>query len=273
MCPLLREVLEDGLRQYGGSLFSKKMNLWRLIDLTTPTTGRIHEAKTKAQLGLSSTVDWIEKFNAFIYHLLKYVHQGCRASSLFLSLSFSIHELAAWLTHFVSHRVMLATHYESWAFILVHGDNDLFERVTNQLEKLSPLPFRLKYTHSSHVIPASRATAAAATAANQRPSSLLPKRFNVRAWLRDRKTQIKISPREPQAPSASSSSTSSSSISKVPSLSTLHPPPPPPVKSIPSASAKHASTVLPSAPLPPPNVSLRRKIGSIPVPKRNQTVH
>ena len=183
--------------------------------------------------------------------------------------SFSIHELAGWLTQFVSHRTTLSTHYESWAFILVHGDNDLFERVTNQLEKLSPLPFRLKYTHSSHVIPPSRATTTATTAAaNQRASSLLPKRFNVRAWLRDRKTQIKISPKEPQAPSASSSSTSSSSISKAPSLSTIHPPAP--VKSIPSASAKHTSTVVPP---PPPNVSLRRKLGSIPVPKRNQTVH
>lgn len=71
LCPLLREVLEDGLRQYSGSLFSKKVNLWRLIDLTTPTTGRYNEAKVKAQLGLSSTVDWTEKFNGFIYHLLK----------------------------------------------------------------------------------------------------------------------------------------------------------------------------------------------------------
>lgn len=71
LCPILREVLEDGLRQYSGSLFSRKINLWRLIDLTTPSTGRFHEAKMKAQLGLSSTVDWSEKFNAFIYQLLK----------------------------------------------------------------------------------------------------------------------------------------------------------------------------------------------------------
>jgi hypothetical protein len=67
----LREVLEDGLRQNGGNLFSKKVNLWRLIDLTTPATGRFNEAKLKAQLGLSSTVEWTEKFNAFIYQLLK----------------------------------------------------------------------------------------------------------------------------------------------------------------------------------------------------------
>jgi hypothetical protein len=71
LCPLLRELLEDGLRQYSGSIFSKKINLWRLIDISTPTIGRLNEAKTKAQLGLSSTADWIEKFNAFIYHLLK----------------------------------------------------------------------------------------------------------------------------------------------------------------------------------------------------------
>jgi hypothetical protein len=71
LCPLLREILEDGLRQHPGSLFSKKVNLWRLIELTTPTTGHFNEAKAKAQLGLSSTTDSTEKFNAFIYHLLK----------------------------------------------------------------------------------------------------------------------------------------------------------------------------------------------------------
>jgi hypothetical protein len=249
LCPLLREVLEDGLRQYGGSLFSKKINLWRLIDLTTPATGRFNEAKVKAQLGLSSTVDWVEKFNAFIYHLL------------------NLHELAAWLTHFVSHRTTFTTYYESWAFILVHGDNDLFERITNQLEKLSPLPFRLKYTHSSTILPPARTTTTTTTTtsiSNQRPSSLLPKRFNVRAWLRDRKTQVKISPKEPQAPAPPAPPSSSSSMAnKSPASSTI-----PPTKSISSVSTK-TSSIAP----PPPNVSLRRKLGSIPVPKRHQTVH
>jgi len=143
----------------------------------------------------------------------------------------------------------------------VHADNDLFERVTNQLEKLSPLPFRLKYTHSSNVIPSARIiTTATTTTTAQRPSSLLPKRFNVRAWLRDRKTQVKISPKEPQAPPPPPSS--SLPINKSPSSSII-----PPSKSILSAPTKSSSTV------PPPNVSLRRKIGSIPVPKRHQTVH
>jgi len=71
LCSLLREILEDGLRQNSSSIFSKKINLWRLIDLTTPTIGRFNEAKIKAQVGLSSTVDYIEKFNSFIYQLLK----------------------------------------------------------------------------------------------------------------------------------------------------------------------------------------------------------
>jgi hypothetical protein len=148
---------------------------------------------------------------------------------------------------------MFTTYYESWAFVLIHVDNDLFERLTNQLEKLSPLPFRLKYIHSSNLIPPARSTT---TTANQRPSSLLPKRFNVRAWLRDRKTQVKISPKEPQAPP-------SSSIPKSPSSSIV-----PPSKSVSSIPPK-ATSIAP----PPPNVSLRRKVGSIPVPKRNQTVH
>lgn len=176
---------------------------------------------------------------------------------------FSLHELAAWLTHFVSSRAIFTTYYESWAFILVHADNDLFERVTNQLEKLSPLPFRLKYTHSSYVIPAARTTATTTATTNQRPSSLLPKRFNVRAWLRDRKTQVKISPKEPQAPPLPSSSTTTTN--KLPSSSIV-----PPSKSISSIPSKSSSIV---PPVPPPNVSLRRKLGSIPVPKRHQTVH
>jgi hypothetical protein len=173
----------------------------------------------------------------------------------------SLHELAAWLTHFVSHRTTFTTYYESWAFILVHGDNDLFERITNQLEKLSPLPFRLKYTHSSTILPPARTTTTTTTTtsiSNQRPSSLLPKRFNVRAWLRDRKTQVKISPKEPQAPAPPSSM-----ANKSPASSTI-----PPTKSISSVSTK-TSSIAP----PPPNVSLRRKLGSIPVPKRHQTVH
>lgn len=197
---------------------------------------------------------------------------------------FSIHELASWLIHFVSHRAMFNTYYESWAFIFVHGDNDLFECITNQLEKLAPLQFRLKYIHSSHVNSTSRPTGAAAstavataagpTTSNQRPSSLLPKRFNVRAWLRDRKTQIKISPKDPHGPSPSRSS-SSSSIAKSPSSST----------NVPSKSTSSKQTHTTSQPSPSsststaattgavPNVSIRRKLGSIPVAKRNQTVH
>jgi hypothetical protein len=163
---------------------------------------------------------------------------------------------------------MFTTYYESWAFILVHGDNDLFERITNQLEKLSPLPFRLKYSHSSTVIPPARlattttTTTTAASVTHQRPSSLLPKRFNVRAWLRDRKTQMKLSPKEPQA---SLPLPLSSTIAKPSTSSAI-----PSAKSIAAIPAKTAST---SPAAPAPNVSLRRKLGSIPVSKRHQTVH
>ena len=161
---------------------------------------------------------------------------------------------------------MFTTYYESWAFILVHGDNDLFERITNQLEKLSPLPFRLKYSHSSTVIPPARpattttTTTTAAAVTHQRPSSLLPKRFNVRAWLRDRKTQLKISPKESQA-----SLPLPSTIAKPSTSSTI-----PSARSTAVVPAKTGST--PTA-APAPNVSLRRKLGSIPVSKRHQTVH
>ena len=161
---------------------------------------------------------------------------------------------------------MFTTYYESWAFILVHGDNDLFERITNQLEKLSPLPFRLKYSHSSTVIPPARlattTTTTPAAVTHQRPSSLLPKRFNVRAWLRDRKTQMKISPKEPQA---SLPHPLSSTIAKPSSASTI-----PSAKSVAVVPAKTASN---PAVAPATNVSLRRKLGSIPVSKRHQTVH
>jgi hypothetical protein len=156
---------------------------------------------------------------------------------------------------------MFNTYYETWAFILVHADNDLFECITNQLEKLAPLPFRLKYTHSSNVIPPARTITATP---NQRPMSLLPKRFNVRSWLRDRKTQVKISPKEPQAPPLPPPS--SSSTNKSPSSSII-----PPSKAVSTIPTKPSPTV-PSV-APPQNVSLRRKLGSIPVPKRHQTVH
>lgn len=153
----------------------------------------------------------------------------------------------------------------------MHGDNDLFERITNQLEKLSPLPFRLKYTHSSQANPPARTTIVPSTIiASQRPSSLLPKRFNVRAWLRDRKTQVKISPKEPQAPSLPPPPpppASSSSMKKSPSNSSI-----PIAKSVPSASTKSPS-VAPSSIPSSTNATSRRKIGSIPVPKRHQTVH
>jgi hypothetical protein len=69
---------------------------------------------------------------------------------------------------------------------MVNINNDLFESITNQLEKLSPLSFRLKYIISL---------------TNQRSNlSILQKKFHVRNWLRDRKTQVKISPKEPQIP-------------------------------------------------------------------------
>ncbi|UJR10407.1 hypothetical protein I4U23_014610 [Adineta vaga] len=169
-CPLIRAVLEDGLRQHSGSLFSRKVNLWRLIDLTTPSTSRFNEAKMKVQIESSANTDWVEKFNSFIYQLL------------------NLHELAAWLTDFVFHRTLLKTYYESWAFVLVNMNNDLFECITNQVEKLSPLSFRLKYTNLSN---------SRIVLTNQKIStSILPKKFNVRTWLRDRKTQVKISPRD-----------------------------------------------------------------------------
>ncbi|CAF0835691.1 unnamed protein product [Didymodactylos carnosus] len=216
-CPQLREVLEDGLKQHAGSLFSKKITLWRIIDLATPQnpqTRPYYEAKMKAQYLQGSSVDWTDKLNAFIFSLLNF------------------HELPNWLNHFKQQHELLITYYESSAFILVHSDNnDIFECLTNQLEKLSPLPFRLKYSIlTPHILthhsPTSSTSSSSTTTNDKihrptqqkhpttttnktpvssstvplvRPTSLLPKRFNVRAWLRDRKnTQGKISPKELQ---------------------------------------------------------------------------
>ncbi|CAF3474932.1 unnamed protein product [Rotaria socialis] len=187
LCSLLRELLDDGLRQYSGSLFSKKMNLWRLIDLATSKLSQFNEAKMKAQADLPSTTDWIERFNSFIYHLL------------------NLHELTSWLTHFISNRTLLSTYYESSAFVLVNSNNDLFECITNQLEKLSPLQFRLKYK---------LLTNSKILTTNQRSSSsTFIKKFNVRTWLRDRKCQMKISPKESQTSSPKSISSVLSNVS------------------------------------------------------------
>lgn len=180
-------------------------------------------------------------------------------------MSSSIHELAAWLVHFVSNRVSISSYYEPWAFILVHGGNDLFESVTNQLEKLSPLPFRLKYVNLPNATTTNKTTNTNSNTlqsqSSQRPSSLLTKKFNVRAWLRDRKTQIKVSPKEPQAPSTNSST--SSAVGKSSSSSTNQQ-----QKSVATGSSnKTLNTVVQT------NTSARRKLGSIPVAKRHQTVH
>ena len=71
LCPLLYEVLDDGLRQNSSSLFSRKTSVWRLIDVTTPMLSPYNEAKNKAQLAVPSAHDSIERFSAFVYHLLK----------------------------------------------------------------------------------------------------------------------------------------------------------------------------------------------------------
>ncbi|CAF4735466.1 unnamed protein product [Rotaria socialis] len=163
------------------------MNLWRLIDLATSKLSQFNEAKMKAQADLPSTTDWIERFNSFIYHLL------------------NLHELTSWLTHFISNRTLLSTYYESSAFVLVNSNNDLFECITNQLEKLSPLQFRLKYK---------LLTNSKILTTNQRSSSsTFIKKFNVRTWLRDRKCQMKISPKESQTSSPKSISSVLSNVS------------------------------------------------------------
>ena len=68
LCPLIRSVLERGLRQHSSSLFTRKNNLWRLIDSTMTNDKLVQIAKSK----IPTTHDWIEKFNGFIYELLKY---------------------------------------------------------------------------------------------------------------------------------------------------------------------------------------------------------
>ena len=106
--------------------------------------------------------------------------------------SSSLRELAAWFTHFLSQQPLFRTYYESWALVRTHDDNDLFERLTNQLEKLSPLSFRVKYTLSISSVPHARLSRSSSTLSS-------PKKFNVRVWLRDRKTQVKVSPKELQS--------------------------------------------------------------------------
>lgn len=119
-------------------------------------------------------------------------------------ISSSLQELAAWFNHFLLQQTLFRAYYESWALVRTHEDNDLFERLTNQLEKLSPLSFRVKYILSSS---SSVSQARMSQANNARSSSSSPKKFNVRVWLRDRKTPVKVSPKELQSlpPSVSTS--------------------------------------------------------------------
>ncbi len=147
------------------------------IDWINHTDKRSIEWSKNESTSWSINDNWFEWKIQFIH--LSITQVEINFQFFFEFFFFSLHELASWLTHFISQRTILNTYYESWAFVLVNINNDLLENISNQLEKLSPLSFRLKY---------------AISLTNQR--SILPKKFQVRTWLRDKKTQVKISPKQ-----------------------------------------------------------------------------
>ncbi|CAF1224565.1 unnamed protein product [Adineta steineri] len=129
LCSAIQTILEHGRKDL------KKTNLWKIIessiDKNIPTSGQIpriyYEVKQIAQ---NTSSYWLYKFQAFIFALL------------------NKNELVNWLYYFTRQKDFIQRYYQSPdALILVSISStfNLFERIMTQLEKLTPLPFRLTY--------------------------------------------------------------------------------------------------------------------------------
>ncbi|CAF1277669.1 unnamed protein product [Adineta steineri] len=130
LCTVLRNLLEHGLQPQQKDLpLAKQTTLWKIIE-TVIEQGQavhsIHEAKNIVQ---NISPYWLYKFQAFVYILL------------------NKNELINWLYHFMKQKFILPRYYKSDALILTATPPmfNLFDRLMSQLEKLSPLAFRLTY--------------------------------------------------------------------------------------------------------------------------------
>ncbi|CAF0807824.1 unnamed protein product [Adineta ricciae] len=131
LCTLLQDILEHGLKpQAKDAPSAKQLNIWKIVEIMIDQGSSLqvfHEVKKIAQ---NASPYWLYKFQAFIFSLL------------------NKNELINWLYHFMKQKEILQRYYQPReALILVASESTfkLFDRIMVQLEKLSPLAFRLVY--------------------------------------------------------------------------------------------------------------------------------
>ncbi|CAF1531885.1 unnamed protein product [Rotaria magnacalcarata] len=131
LCTILQDILEHGLKPQRKDLpVVKQMNLWKIIETSLehgPALQVFYDAKQNAQ---NASLYWPYKFQAFIFALL------------------NKNELINWLYHIMKQKEVLQRYYQlPDALILTYTlvTFNLFDRIMGQLEKLSPLAFRLIY--------------------------------------------------------------------------------------------------------------------------------
>ncbi|CAF2383810.1 unnamed protein product [Rotaria sp. Silwood2] len=131
LCTTLQNILEHGLKPQRKDLpLVKQITLWKIIETSIDHGQALQVFYEAKQIAQNASAYWPYKFQAFIFALL------------------NKNELINWLYHFMKQKEILQRYYQSPdALILTFTPItfNLFDRIMAQVEKLSPLAFRLVY--------------------------------------------------------------------------------------------------------------------------------
>ncbi|CAF3879023.1 unnamed protein product [Rotaria sordida] len=131
LCTTLQNILEHGLKPQQKDLpLAKQITVWKIIETSIDHGQALQVFYEAKQIAQNASLYWPYKFQAFIFALL------------------NKNELINWLYHFMKQKEILQRYYQSPdALILTFTPTtfNLFDRIMAQLEKLSPLAFRLVY--------------------------------------------------------------------------------------------------------------------------------
>ncbi|CAF3397719.1 unnamed protein product [Rotaria sp. Silwood1] len=131
LCITLQNILEHGLKSQRRDLpLVKQINLWKIIETSIDHGQALQVFYEAKQIAQNASVYWPYKFQAFIFALL------------------NKNELINWLYHFMKQKEILQRYYQLPDALMLTFTPitfNLFDRIMAQLEKLSPLAFRLVY--------------------------------------------------------------------------------------------------------------------------------
>lgn len=131
LCTNIQQMLEHGLKLQRKDLSqNKQMTLWKIIEASVDHGSSLQAFHDARQVAQNASPYWVYQLQAFIFTLL------------------NKNELINWLYHYMKLKELLQRHYQSpEALVLVatSATFNLFDRIMAQLEKLTPLAFRLAY--------------------------------------------------------------------------------------------------------------------------------